>query len=248
MTTVSLCTHCHSRDLPRLHAPGVLKELVSCHNYSFDEVLIVHQRCEGLEWTISYEDFPKDKSSWRVLNIFEEDYPAILGKFGIPHRDLLYSETTHGWNGPHYYEHHCVNHCKEILEATSDYILFTDADCRIIHQPSSWVTKAIEVLETYSDVLIVSPSDGGHEFDHMLADGTRLTRTVSQQIFLGRREQLAKMDFTNLRWDGQFNAPYGPFQEFYVMFEGHLWRWMEHHNMYRAVLPEQYRYWHGEWH
>jgi len=245
--SVTFATHCHARDLPRLHAPGVLRELIDCHGYTFDEILVIHQRCEGLSYNLSPNDFPFE--SWvRILNVGTEDYPKILGAFGIPHRDPLYSKTTHGWDGPHYYEHHCVNHCKEILSATSDYILFTDADCKIISQPSSWVIKAIETLQQHPEVLIVSPSDGGHEFDRMLPDGTRLTRTVSQQIFLGERSRLAEMNFTNLRWDGQFNAPYGPFQEFYVLMEGHLWRWMEKHNFYRAVLPEQWRYWHGEWH
>lgn len=249
MTTVTLATHCHSRDLPRLHAPGVLEELISCHNYPFDEILVVHQRCDGLSYNLRPDNLPYE-SRVRVLNIREEDYPEILGRFGIPHRDPLYSEITHGWNGPHYYEHHCVNHCKEILEATSDYILFSDADCRIINQPAgqSWVSKAIEVLQNHPEALIVSPSDGGHEFNRMLPDGTRLTRTVSQQIFIGERRRLAEMNFTNLRWDGQFNAPYGPFQEFYVLFEGHLWRWMEKHDLYRTVLPVEWRYWHAEWH
>jgi hypothetical protein len=240
--SVTLATHCHSRDLPRLHASGVLEELISCHAYPFDEILVTHQRVGDLPYTL-----PDDKRIG-VLFIEEKHYPDILGDFGIPHKDPLLSEITHGWDAPHYYEHHCVNHCMEILFATSDYILFTDADCRIISQPSSWVNKAIEILESHPEALIVSPSDGGHEFDQMLPDGTRLTRTVSQQIFIGQRSRLLEMDFTNLKWDGQFTAPYGPFQEFYGMFEGHLWRWMERHNLYRAVLPEQWRYWHGEWH
>lgn len=247
--SVTLATHCHSRDLSRLHAPGVLEGLISCHAYPFDEILVTHQRTGDLPYTL-----PDDKRI-RVLDIREEDYPTILGHFGIPHRDPLLSEVTHGWTGPHYYEHHCVNHCKEILQCATDYILFTDADCRIISQPLgrdnnpvSWVTKAIEILQAYPEVLIVSPSDGGHEFNQMLPDGTRLTRTVSQQIFLAKWGRMAEMNFTNLKWDGQFNAPYGPFQEFYAMFEGHLWRWMEKHDLYRAVLPEAWRYWHSEWH
>lgn len=242
--SVSLATHCHSRDLPRLHAPGILEELIACHAFDFSEILVIHQRTGDLSYN------RVNDSRIRVIDIREEDYPAILGQFGIPHKDPLLSEITHGWNGPHYYEHHCVNHCKEILEATSDYILFSDADCRIINQPigESWVSRAIEILEAYPEALIVSPSDGGHEFNQMLPDGIRLTRTVSQQIFLGQRTRLAQMNFTDLKWDGQYTAPYGPFQEFYGLFEGHLWRWMEKHNLYRAVLPEQYRYYHLAWH
>ena len=38
--TVTLATHCHSRDLPRLHAPGELEALIEGHAYPFDEIII----------------------------------------------------------------------------------------------------------------------------------------------------------------------------------------------------------------
>ncbi len=245
MPTVTLATHCHSRDLPRLHAPGVLEELIDCHGYKFDKVVVVHQRCD--EYKLPNFLFGVNAYVHKVIDIKEEDYPVILGKFGIPHLDPILSELTHGWNAPHYYEHHCVNHCCEILSAESDYIVFTDADCRIINQPDSWVSKGIEILEKYPEAFIVAPSDGGQEFN-FVADGCRFTQTVSQQIFMGRTQQLKQLDFTNLQWDGKFDAPYGPFQEFYGLFEGWMWRYMRANNLYRAVLPEAYRYWHGEWH
>lgn len=242
MTTVTFATHCHSRDLPRLYAPDLLPEVIASHNYAFDEIQIVHQRCGELD----YAHLPGSK----VIKIEEKDYPYILSRWGIPHRDPVLSELTHGWDAPHYYEHHLVNHLTHLLGARADYILFSDADCRMIRQPAgqSWVEKAIEILQARPEVLIVAPSDGGHEYNRLLDDGVRLTRTVSQQIFLADARRLLEMDFTDLPWDGQFNAPYGPFQEFYAMFEGHLWRWMEKYDLYRAVLPEQWRYWHGEWH
>lgn len=242
--SVTLATHCHSRDLPRLHAPGALEELIAGHAYPFDEILVIHQRCNGLEYSL-----PAGHDI-RVIDIHDYQYPMILGAFGIPHKDPVLSELTHGWNGPHYYEHHCVNHCKELLEATGDYILFSDADCRIINQPAgeSWVNKAIQILEDYPEALIVSPSEGGAEFDRLLSDGTRLTRTVSQQIFIGNRQRLLGMDFFHLQWDGEFDAPYGPFQEFYGLMEGWIFRWMRKHNLYRAVLPQEWRYWHAGWH
>ena len=240
MTTVTLATHCHSRDLPRLHAPGVLEELIECHGYDFDEVLVIHQRCKDL-------DFYSSNYNFMVIDINDEDYPNILSKFGIPHLDPTGIELTHGWTGPHYYEHHCVNHLTEILSATTDYIVFTDADCRIVNQPSSWVEKGIEILEKYPEAFIVAPSDGGQEFN-FIADSCRFTQTVSQQIFMGRTAQLKSLDFTNLQWDGKFDAPYGPFQEFYMLFEGWMFRYMRANNLYRAVLPEQWRYYHAMWH
>jgi hypothetical protein len=239
--TVTLATHCHSRDLPRLHAPGVLQELISCHSYDFDEILVIHQRTGTLPY-----DLPKD-SRIVIDEIYDTDYEYILSQFGIPHQDPIGIELTHGWNGPHYYEHHCVNHCNEILLADSDYIVFTDADCRIVNQPSSWVEKGIEILEKYPEAFIVAPSDGGQEFN-FVADGCRFTQTVSQQIFMGRTQQLKQLDFTNLQWDGKFDAPYGPFQEFYMLFEGWMFRYMRANNLYRAVLPEQWRYFHAQWH
>jgi len=242
MPTVTLATHCHARDLPRLHAPGVLEELISCHGFPFDEILVIHQRCG--EATTAFRPYP---SGVVVFSIEDENYPDILGSFGIPHKDPTGIELTHGWDAPHYYEHHCVNHCKEIIAAQSDYIVFTDADCCIVAQPDSWITKGIEMLEKYPEAFIVAPSDGGHEFNFM-ADGCRFTQTVSQQIFMGRTKQLKVLDFTDLQWDGKFDAPYGPFQEFYMLFEGWMFRHMRANGLYRAVLPEAYRYWHLAYH
>ena len=215
--------------------------MISCHAHDFDEILIIHQRCEGLFFTLP------DNEKIRVLDIREWQYPNTLSAVGIPHKDPVLSELTHGWDAPHYYEHHCVNHIVEIMASESDYIAFTDADCRIINQPDSWVAKGIEILEKYPEAFIVAPSDGGHEFD-FIGDGCRFTQTVSQQIFMGRTHQLKQLDFTNLQWDGKFDAPYGPMAEFYGMFEGWMWRYMRHNNLYRAILPEEWRYWHGQWH
>jgi len=240
--SVTLCTHCHSRDLPRLHAPKVLEDLIACHDYPFSEILVAHQRCEGL-----YYELPDDQRI-RVLDIPKDDYEPTLKQFGIPHNDPALSEITHGWNWQWYYEHHCVNHCREILEASSDYIVFNDADCRITQQPSSWVKRGIEILESNPKVFVVSPSDGGKEYNEIWQDGTRLTQTMSQQLFMGRTAQMKQLNFTHLQWDGKFDAPYGPMQEFYGLMEGWLWRYMRANGFYRAVLPEQYRYWHLAYH
>lgn len=251
MTTVTLTTYCHARDLPRLHAPGELKTLVNCHLHPFDEVLVIHQRCgDQFIQMFTYYPYPYF-NNLTIYHIEEKHYPDILGRFGIPHRDPMLSENSHGWDAPHYYEHHCVNLCQAILMAKTDYIVFNDADCRMIAQPDgpSWIAKAIELMETRNDVFIVAPSDGGHEYVKLLSDGTRLTDTTSQQLFIGKTTWLREMDFTNLKWDGKFDGPYGPFREWYGMMEGHLWRWMRHKGgLYRAVLPEQWRYWHGQYH
>lgn len=241
MPTVTLATHCHFRDLPRLHAPGVLEELIDSHQYPFDEILVVHQRCPGIPYAL-----PQDREV-KILNVLEEDYPFLLAQFGMNPNDTHLDEITHGWTWQWYWKHHCVNHLKEILEATSDYIVFNDADCRIKSQPSSWVYEAIRILEKYPDIFMVSPSDGGFDFDHVLDNGARALKMTSQQLFMSRTKDVKALDFRNLQWDGTFIQG-GPMQEFYGLFEGWLYRYMRANNLYRAILPEQWRYWHSEWH
>lgn len=241
MPTVTLATHCHTRDLPRLHAPGELESLIDSHAYPFDEILVTHQRCGDLPYSL-----PPNRRI-RVLNILEEDYPILLSHFGMNPDDARLDEITHGWSWQWYWKHHCVNHLKEILAATSDYIVFSDADCRIQKQPSSWVIEAIKILEAHPDIFVVSPSDGGHEFEYFIDGGVRAVRMTSQQLFVGRHKQLLEMDFTYLQWDGHFISG-GPMAEWYGMLEGWLYRYMRKHDLYRAMLPEAWRYWHYEWH
>lgn len=242
MSSVSLCTHCHARDLPRLHAPGVLEDLIASHQYNFDEIIVVHQRCGDLTY-----HHPFNIKNLRVVSIEEKDYDRILVQFGMNPNDTRLDEITHGWSWQWYWKHHCVNHLTEILESKSDYIVFNDADCRIKSQPMSWVHKAIALLEEFPEIFMVSPSEGGHDFMMQLVDGTRLLQMTSQQLFIARAKDMKALDFTNYQWDGTFIKG-GPFQEFYGLFEGWLYRWMKAHNLYRAVLPVSWRYWHDEWH
>lgn len=240
MSTVCLATHCHARDLPRLHAFTVLEGLIDSHQYPFDEIIVVHQRCADLPYFFNIKN-------GRVVDILEQDYPTILSKFGMNPNDTKLDEITHGWSWQWYWQHHCVNHLTEILESKSDYIVFSDADCRIQSQPNSWVIEGIGLLETYPEIFIVSPSDGGHEFSKVIEGGVRLTTMTSQQLFMGRTKDLKALDFTDLQWDGTFIEG-GPFQEFYGLFEGWLYRYMQANSLYRAILPEAWRYWHYEWH
>lgn len=238
--TVCLATHCHSRDLPRLHAPGVLEDLIASHDYPFDEIIVTHQRCGDLPYSFNVKN-------GRVVSIEEKDYDRILTQFGMNPNDTRLDDITHGWTWQWYWKHHCVNHLTEILESKSDYIVFNDADCRIKSQPMSWVYKAIALFEEYPEIFMVSPSDGGHDFITLLPDGTRLLQMTSQQLFMARTKDMKALDFTNLQWDGKFIEG-GPMAEWYGMGEGWLYRWIKAHNLYRAILPESWRYWHHEWH
>lgn len=240
MLTVSFCTHCHSRDLNRLHAPGVLESVIASHAYLFSEIIVVHQRCGNLSYSFNIKD-------GRVVSIEEKDYDRILTQFGMNPNDTRLDEITHGWTWQWYWKHHCVNHLTEILESKSDYTVFNDADCYIKSQPMSWINKAIALLEEYPEIFMVSPSEGGHDFLIRLVDGTRLMQMTSQQLFIARTKDLKSLDFTNLQWDGQFIEG-GPFQEWYGLFEGWLYRHIKANNLYRAILPDSWRYWHNEWH
>src|SRR3990167_5699404 len=179
--SVALATHCHSRDLPRLHAPGVLEELVNCHNYPFDEVIIVHQRTGDMTF-----NYPFNIKDVRIIKIEEEDYSGILSRFGMNPDDVGLASITHGWDWQWWWQHHCVNHLTEISESKCDYIVFNDADCRIKSQPSSWVQKGIDLLNNHPEIFMISPSDGGHDFIYKWSDETRLLQMTSQQLFMLR--------------------------------------------------------------
>jgi hypothetical protein len=93
-------------------------------------------------------------------------------------------------------------------------------------------------------VLIVGPSDGGSMAEAFLDGGrARLTQNVSQQLFIAERERLRKIDF-NVPWHWEKIAPGGPFQEYYFLMEGRIWRFLDREGLWRAVLPDRWRYWH----
>lgn len=244
---VDFVTFCCPKDIHRLYAPGELKSRVESHGYAFDNVCVVWQRC-GDDFiaflggvTGRYTaDCPHDV-------IRSEAHPNILSEFGIPENDPVADSYTHGPKAAHYWRWHVINHLIGLKVSTADYIVFSDCDCRIKSQPSSWVDKGIYILQRHREVLIVAPSDGGHMAERRLPGGVRLTQNISQQVFLCERERLKSIDF-NVPWNWEFLAPGGPMQEYYYMLEGRMWRYMHHYGLYRAILPEQWRYWHDQWH
>lgn len=240
MPTVTFCTHTHPRDLPRLHAPGVLENIIDTHKYPFNEILVTHQRCGTLPYSFNIKN-------GRILEIEEKDYDSLLSQFGMNPNDTRLDEITHGWSWQWYWKHHCVNHLMETLHSNSQYTVYSDADCIIKSQPMSWIYKAIAILEEFSEVFMVSPSDGGHDYLTQLIDGTRLLQMTSQQLFIARTTDMKNLNFTDLQWDGTFIEG-GPMQEFYGLFEGWLYRHLKANGLYRAILSESWRYWHQEWH
>ena len=244
--SVDFITFCHWRDYQRLAAPGELKRRVESHKYPFREVIVVRQRLRDVEdaRNVHFPDATREVES--------EDHPAILSEYGLPDEDQIADEKTHGPTAPHYWKWHCINHLIGLKVSTADYVVFSDSDCRIQSSPpgKSWVEAGMQVLSERREVLIVCPSDGGQMAERRIKVGNiplRLTQNVSQQMFICERERLRQINF-NIPWNWEFTAPGGPFAEFYYMLEGRIWRYMHHNGLYRALLPDAFRYWHDMWH
>lgn len=226
--TVAYSTFCCSKDRARVLERQ--EEHRNSHGYPFDEMFLIFQRCEVAPFLAGTECGPFYEG------ILEKDYPKILNAFGIKNPDPVLDELTHGWNAPHYWQHHMVNHLKTVQSAKSDYIVFADGDCYIKEQVGCWVDVAIGILQTHPEVFVVSPNDGGQQ---------RHETIMSQQMFLVNRKRFLEMEF--IPWDGKFIEG-GPFQEYYGLLEGWIARYMAKNKLSRYVLGPEYRYWHLEWH
>lgn len=227
MKTIAYASFCCQKDRERsfLH----YQDHMYSHGYVFDEKFHVFQRCEPF----------KLATIFNPITIGVEDYSTILGSYGIQYPNETYSELTHGFSGPHFWAHHMVNHLAAARFAKSEYIVFADGDCFMESQPigKNWVIEGIKLLESDPTIFCVSPSDGRptHGKDPMM----------SQQMFLVNRKQFMEMEF--IPWDGKFIEG-GPFQEFYALLEGFIYRHMKRSGLYRYLLPIEYRWRHLEWH
>jgi len=241
--TVDFITFVHHRDYVRLAAPGELAMRIRSHQHDFYRNIVIRQRLRSVEGAESVM-FPDASAEYE-----SEDFPTILADFGIPEDDPIADEKTHGPAAVHYWKWHVINHLIGLTVSDADFIVFSDSDCRIKDSPRnpSWVDMGIDLLYRRRDILIVAPSDGGHMAEKRLPRGVRLTQNVSQQLFMCHRKTLAAIDFA-IPWNWEFIAPGGPFQEYYYMLEGRMWRYMHKHGLYRAILPEKWRYWHDAWH
>lgn len=253
--TVAYASFCCAKDRGR--ALENFKKHADSHNYPFSEKLLVFQRCrdpqrildkETQQRVVDAETEEKEKEQikgFKTIEIEDGDYSHILRAYGIKYPDPVLDELTHGWSAPHFWAHHMVNHLAALHHFTAgnpapDYIVFADGDCHMKEQHAdmpSWVEVGIKTLEENPSMFVVSPSDGR-------PDGGP-DRMMSQQMFLVNRKRFLEMDF--IPWDGKFIEG-GPFQEFYGLLEGWIYRHMVKHNLYRYVLPPQWRWWHKEWH
>ena len=231
MATVSFITFCHPYHLPTLHKLGVLRTMVESHHHPFYEVIVVHQRCRGLEYQPL--DYPA-----RIVES-EDYYPQIFSEYGIKWPDPVLDDLTHGSTSAHFWENHTQNHLIGLKEARGDYIVFSDCDCKIIASDPrmSWVHVGIQILSNRRNIFCVSPSDGG---------GERAIQIMSQQMFMVETARM-RSEPIGMEWDGTF-MPGGPFQEYYGMMEGRIGRVLTTKGYYRYVLSDKWRYWHTkEW-
>jgi hypothetical protein len=253
MPTVSFATFSYWKDSPRLHQPEYLKRIIDYHNYNFNEVILVHQRLTNEQkMALPPIDIPN-------LKIVDSNYEN-LREFGMPDYDEIAEACCNGESDPHYYKKHLCNHAAAVKAATSDFILFSDSDISMVRNgPPSWINVAIDVLNKYPDVFVVTPDEGGNDMWKRAPEG-RFTLHSSQQIFLIKRTDLLNMDW-NVWWDWPLNAswptktrnghpngylaPNRPMAQFYKMLEGLIYCWMRKMNKYRFVLDgTRWRYWH----
>lgn len=241
--SISFITFCHPpRYVEKLHQPGVLRAMVESHGWQFDDVVVVHNQCRT-------EDYPPFDYPCRTVDLPREEFEPLLKRWNVNPDNAEAERLTHGEGAAHWWVVHVVNHLCGLENTDSEFIVFADCDTHIKDQPWSWISVATGVLRNRSDVLIVSPGDGGQNGGPgeggQWHDGTRLTRNVSQQLFACRAAEFRDdVDF-DVPWSGRFDAPGGPFQEYYFLLEGRLGRYMqERSGQWRAILPDRFRYWH----
>lgn len=243
--TVAFITFTHPpRYVKRLHEPGILREMVESHQWNFDEMIVIHNQCKA-------EDYPAFDYPCRIIDLPRKEFDPLLLRFGLNPDDPQLDELTHGEGARHWWVIHNVNHLCSLENTDADYIVFADCDTKIVSQPSSWIGVGIAVLQNRSDVLVVSPGDGGQAGGMgeggQWPDGTRLTRNMSQQLFLCRGDEFRHKVKFNIPWNGKFDAPGGPFQEYYGLAEGKIERYMRTTDQWRAILPDKWRYYHNSY-
>lgn len=239
--SVDFITFCYHKDIERLAVPGELKSRIDSHRFPFAKKIMVRQNIRGQFDDIHFPDVDQEVET--------EEYPDVLERFGFDiSKEQKADDMTHGPSALHYWKWHVINHLTGLLVSKADYIVFSDNDCRIVASPGqSWVEKSVEILTQHRSVLLVSPGEGGSTAEARLPGDVRLTQNNSQQLFcIERKRFLEEVDLA-IPWDWEFLAPGEPFQEYYYMLEGRIWRYMHHNGLYRAILPETWKYWHDQW-
>ncbi len=229
MTTCDFSTFCYEGDMLRLHSPGQLKKQVESNDYDFNQIIVVHQNCKPPSYYFNFPDYEDANIICPQISHIDD----VLSDFNIKLEGQYQSPT----DKHHTWKPHVVNHLTAIQQTQAEYIVFADNDCWIRLQPDndSWVEKGIDILKANNNIFIVSPNDGEPE---------RITRRMSQQMFLVRVDDFRNMDFNQPGWDGNTDIPGGPMPEYHAMLEGRMHHYCKHTNRNRYVLGSEYRYWH----
>ncbi len=229
---VDFATFCYSGDAERLHAPGQFKQQVESNNFEFNNTHILYQGISFLDYDYNRlrDECNFNISVGSVMDIdWELEYHSI---------DINKKQYVSDTDKAHTWKNHVVNHVSVVNGLVNvDYIVFADNDCWMVKQPEgkSWVEQGISILERDPSVFIVSPNDGEPE---------RITRRMSQQMFLVKVDDFRNMDFNQPGWDGNVDIPGGPMPEYHGMLEGRIHHYCKYADRARYVLGPEYRYWH----
>lgn len=227
MPTCDFITFVYSGDIHRLYAPGQFKRQVLSNDYKFDNLIVVHQKCQPGNYP------PLEDLGMPIIKpmiVGDNHINKILKSYGIDLSRPQYESST---DSHHAWKNHVVNHLCGASVSEADYIVFADNDC-FMKYPINWVDKAIETIENNSDCFIVSPNDGEPE---------RKILRMSQQMFLVRREDFINADFNQPGFDGDVTKM-DTMPEYAGMLEGRLHFYCKSVNKFRYVLNDDYRYWH----
>jgi len=213
MPTVDLITYCYPSDIHCLYKGW--KAFRNSHKYPFHEVILIRQRCRGIN---AGEIDP----SVRILE--SEDYPDIFAQFNIDADDPVASAVSNP-GSRYYWKYHCMNQLIGLSASSADYIAFTDCDNLLEREREGnpWVKRGLDILQNQHDVLMVCPSHGG-------PGGDERTKVISQCMFLCERQRFLDLDYNVPVPDG---VQWG---EFHFEFEGRIWRYAQRHPVYRVML------------
>jgi len=214
MPTIDLVTMCSPKDIHKTYAGW--NALIASHQYTFHETILVRQRCRGIEIGLNIDP------SVRILE--SEDYPDIFSEFGIDVNDpaTLAAEAP---NNRYFWKYHSMNQFIGLKESNAEYIAFTDCDNQLRGDAhvNSWVERCVHILGNKSDVIMVCPSQSGSRHEER-------TPAISTCMFLCERQRFLELDY---------NATCPPDVElnnFYLQFEGRVWRYAQAHNVCRVML------------
>lgn len=209
MIDVTLVTYCCPKDIRKFYAPGHFRSLVDSHKWSYAEIILIRQRCQGI-------DVGEPEVPCRVLEA--EDFPDVRSEFGIVEDNPLADQHCPP-SSKYYWKWHCWNQLIGLEEAQTPYVAFTD--CDVVLEGDPWVQQAVDILRAQPEIFMVSPGHGG------VRDKTQ---AISQIVFLCDRQQFLNIDY---------EAPFPPGQEpgmFFFVFEGRLARYAITHKLFRMTL------------